>query len=92
MSSILLAHTAKLEWCSQREIVRAGITLQKIQPGVYRLQWLRQHLTIESRAIHSFTAYTVETRVFAQAGSFPSMLKDLKSMAQKAEKQKSARQ
>jgi hypothetical protein len=53
---------------------------------------MRQHLTIESRAIYSFTAYTVETRVFAQAGSFPSMLKDLKSMAQKAEKQKSARQ
>lgn len=59
---------------------------------MYRLQWMRQHLTIESRAIYSFTAYTVETRVFAQAGSFPSMLKDLKSMAQKAEKQKSTRQ
>jgi hypothetical protein len=53
---------------------------------------MRQHLTIASRAIYSFTAYTVETRVFAQAGSFPPMLKDLKSMAQKAEKQKSARQ
>ena len=48
-----------------REIVRAGITLQKIQPGVCRLQWMGQRLTIESRGTRSFTAYTVERRVFA---------------------------
>jgi hypothetical protein len=47
-----------------------------------------QRLTIESRGTRSFTAYTVERRVFAQDGSFSSMLKDLKSIAQKAEKQK----
>jgi hypothetical protein len=73
-----------------REIVRAGITLQKIQPGVCRLQWMGQRLTIESRGTRSFTAYTVERRVFAQDGSFSSMLKDLKSIAQKAEKQKNS--
>jgi hypothetical protein len=65
-----------------REIVRAGITLQKIQPGVCRLQWMGQRLTIESRGTRSFTAYTVERRVFAQDGSFSSMLKDLRNRKQ----------
>ena len=43
-----------------REIVRAGITLQKFQPRVCWLQWMGQQLTIESRGTRSFTAYTVE--------------------------------
>ncbi len=73
-----------------REIVRAGMTLRKIQPGVCRLQWMGQQPPIESRGTRSFTAYTVERRVFAQDGSFSSMLQDLKSIAQKAEKQKTA--
>jgi hypothetical protein len=33
------------------EIVRAGITLRKIQHGVCRIQWMGQQLTIESRAL-----------------------------------------
>jgi len=73
-----------------REIVRAGITLQKIQPIECRLQWMGQRLLTELRCTYSFTAYTVERRVFAQDGSFSSMLKDLKSIAQKAEKQKNS--
>ena len=74
-----------------REIVRAGMTLRKIQPGVCRLQWMGQQPPIESRGTRSFTAYTVERRVFAPAGSFPSMSKDLKSIAQQAEKQKNSK-
>lgn len=64
-----------------RQVCYHGLTLNKLQPGVYKLTLMEQDLTIESRGIYHWMAYGAGRNLVAQAGSLPALCKELRRLA-----------
>ena len=73
-----------------REVTYHGLILQKLQPGVYKLDLAGSSVTIESRGIYLFLAYDEKRKLIAQAGSLPALCKELRGLDPKKEQKQQA--